>query len=82
MSPHAPGLSTQLQPPCQWNLAHMAYTEVVCTQDRFLYNKRERDHIEKAGELQKLSENCWNSQSSEVPVTTIVYIPLHLDGGG
>lgn len=43
---------------------------------------RERQYREGWG-LQKLSENCWNSQSSEVPVHgAIVYILLHLDRVG
>lgn len=42
------------------------------------HTKRENNHIEKTGELRELSGNCGNSLESEEPVSTILYVPVHL----
>lgn len=57
---------------------HLLHRDYFCTRP-LLYRNQERDHKEKAGKLQELFKSCWNSQGLEVPVSTIVYIPLHAD---
>lgn len=57
---------------------YKAHIEVAFIRDHFLYNKQERDWIEKSGEPHKLSREYENSLRPEGPVNTIFYDPFYL----